>query len=81
VQHWNDMRAGSYYKSRQTTCTVYDNVRAALELRAPDFQQKIKTHNDASNDEALRIQTSLAETMTTVKTDNIPNIANGMMKV
>jgi hypothetical protein len=45
------------------------------------FQQKIKTHNDASNDEALRIQTSLAETMTTVKTDNIPNIANGMMKV
>ena len=80
MQHWNDMRAGSY-KSRQTTCTVYDNVRAALELRAPNFQRKIKTHNDASNDEALRIQTSLAETMTTVKTDNIPNIANGMMKV
>ena len=60
---------------------MYDSVRAGLELRAPNFQQKIKTHNDASNDEALRIQTSLAETMTTVKTDNIPNIANGMMKV
>lgn len=61
--------------------TVYDNVRAALELRALDFQRKIKTHNDASNDEALRIQTSLAETMTTVKTDNIPKAANGMMEV
>ena len=43
VQHWNGMRPGSY-KSRQTTCTVYDNVRAALELRALDFQRKIKTH-------------------------------------
>ena len=41
VQHWNGMRAG-LYKSRQTTCTVYDNVRAVLELRELDFQQKIK---------------------------------------
>jgi hypothetical protein len=45
------------------------------------FNENQDTHNDASNDEALRIKTSLAETMTTVKTNNIPNVANGMIKV
>ena len=63
-------------------CSVYYDVRGALELRVLDFKRKFHdTHNGASNDVALRTQTTLAENMAPDKTDRIRNIANDMMQV